>query len=77
MREPLKEIYELICAPRIKYRPMTKKESKVWEEAEALLGVEMIEKMVNSQSRSLGETEFDCFRAGFRLAVQLMGEGIR
>ncbi|MDE6899587.1 MAG: hypothetical protein K2P15_00785 [Oscillospiraceae bacterium] len=51
---------------------MTEEESAVWDTAQAALGAEMIDELIYSQSRSLSEEQYDCFRIGFRLGAQLM-----
>ena len=72
MQDPLREIYDLLCEPRIKGHPLTEEESAVWDTAQAALGAEMIDELIYSQSRSLSEEQYDCFRIGFRLGAQLM-----
>ena len=53
---------------------MTEEESAVWDKAQAILGAEMIDKMLYAQIRSLAEVQYDYFCAGFRLGAQLMLE---
>lgn len=73
MQDPLREIFELYEG-RLGSQPMTKEERAVWSRAQAVLGEEAIDEMVHAQSRSLTESEYDCFRAGFRLGARLILE---
>lgn len=72
MQDPLREMYELLCEGKLTGHPMTAEESAVWEAARGVLGNEMIDELIYSQSRSLSEEQYDCFRIGFRLGAQLM-----
>ena len=72
MQDPLREIFDIIYEKEVGDHPMTKEEGAVWEEAQKRLGEDQVDEMLASQSRSLAETEYDCFRAGFRLGVQLL-----
>ena len=73
MQDPLREIFE-IYEGRIGGHPMTREERAVWAKAQAVLGENMIDRMVYAQSRSLAEAEYDCFREGFLLGARLMLE---
>ena len=73
MQDPLREIFE-IYESKLGGHPMTKEEEKVWIGAQKILGEAMVDEMVHAESRSITETEYDCFRAGFRLGAQLMLE---
>ena len=72
MQDPLREIFDLVYEARVPGHPMTAEESAVWDTVQNALGSEMIDKLVYSQSRSLAEEQYDCFRAGFRLGVRLI-----
>ena len=74
MQDPLREIFEGEYELQTGRRPMTSEEIAIWDKAQAVLGGEMIDKMLYAQSRSLSETQYDYFRAGFRLGAQLMLE---
>ena len=74
MQEILKEIFEGGYTPTTCCRPMTAEEREVWDNAQKVLGGEMIDKMEYAQSRSLTETQYDYFREGFRLGALLMLE---
>ncbi len=74
MQEPLREIFDVIYADRAGCHPMTKEESAVWDCARRILGGDMIDRLIYSQSRSLSEGEYEMFREGFLLGVQLMLE---
>ena len=73
MQDPLREIFE-IYEGRLGSHPMTKEERAVWNRAQAVLGEDAIDELVNAQSRSLTEEQYDCFRAGFRLGARLILE---
>lgn len=73
MQDPLREIFE-IYEGRLGSQPMTKEERKIWNRAQAVLGEDAIDELVNAQSRSLTEEQYDCFRAGFRLGARLILE---
>ncbi|MCI9432114.1 MAG: hypothetical protein HFF70_06760 [Oscillospiraceae bacterium] len=70
----LRALFEGEYAPIANYYPMTEEESAVWDKAQAILGAEMIDKMLYAQIRSLAEVQYDYFCAGFRLGAQLMLE---
>ena len=72
MRDPLREIYELVYEGTAAGHPMTAEESAVWDAAKKALGREMTDQLVYSQLCSLTEAQYDCFRAGFRLGARLM-----
>lgn len=72
MQDPLREIYELVYEASAAGHPMTEEEAAVWDTARSVLGRDMVDRLVYSQSRSLTEEQYDCFRAGFRLGAQLM-----
>ena len=74
MQDPLRKIFEGEYDPHLGHRSMTSEETAVWDKAQAILGREMIDKMLYAQSRSLAETQYDYFRAGFLLGAQLMLE---
>lgn len=73
MQDPLREIFE-IYEGRLGSQPMTKEERKIWNRAQAVLGEDAMDELVNAQSRSLTEEQYDCFRAGFRLGARLILE---
>ena len=52
--------------------PMTEEEGAVWEFVRSVLGNEVADSLIYSQSRSLSEEQYDYFRAGFRLGARLM-----
>ena len=72
MQDPLRELYELLCEENLTGHPMTAEESAVWETARGALGNELMDKLIYSQSRSLSEEQYDCFRLGFRLGARLI-----
>lgn len=74
MQDPLRKVFEGKYDPHLGHQTMTCEETAVWDKAQAVLGGEMIDKMLYAQSRSLAETQYDYFRAGFRLGAQLMLE---
>ena len=74
MQEILKEIFEGDYEPKEGCHPMTAEEREVWDNAQKLLGGEMIDKMVYAQARSLAESQYAYFREGFRLGALLMLE---
>ena len=74
MQDPLRAIFEGEYEPHAGHCSMTSEETAIWDKAQAILGGEMIDKMLYAQSRSLSETQYDYFRAGFRLGAQLMLE---
>lgn len=72
MQDPLREIFDCIYTERIGDHPMTKNEYAVWDAAQAILGDEFLDQMIHSQSRSLTEDQYECFRQGFRLGALLI-----
>lgn len=74
MQNPLREIFDVIYLDRAGYHPMTKEESYVWDCAQRILGGDMIDRLVYSQARSLTEAQYEMFREGFLLGIQLMLE---
>ena len=74
MQDPLKEIYECVYEAKATGHPMTEEEGAVWEFVRSVLGNEVADSLIYSQSRSLSEEQYDYFRAGFRLGARLMLE---
>jgi hypothetical protein len=72
MQDPLKEIYECVYEAKATGHPMTEEEGAVWEFVRSVLGNEVADSLIYSQSRSLSEEQYDYFRAGFRLGARLM-----
>ncbi|MBD5151098.1 MAG: hypothetical protein HDT15_03105 [Oscillibacter sp.] len=73
-QDPLRALFEGDYEPQISHHPMTEEERAIWDQAQTILGGEMIDKMVYAQSHSLAEEQYDYFCAGFRLGAQLMLE---
>ena len=53
MQDPLKEIYECVYEAKATGHPMTEEEGAVWEFVRSMLGNEVVDNLIYSQSRSL------------------------
>ena len=59
---------------KVPSQPMTPAEYKVWDKAQEILGGDLLDEMISSQSRSLTEAQYVFFHEGFRLGARLMLE---
>ena len=74
MQDLLREIFDVIYIEKVPSQPMTQAEYKVWDKAQEILGGDLLDEMIHSQSRSLTEAQYVLFREGFRLGARLMLE---
>ncbi|MBD5169900.1 MAG: hypothetical protein HDT20_07290 [Oscillibacter sp.] len=74
MPDILREIFDHCYEGKVGSHPMTATEREVWDRAQAVLGGDMIDKLVYAQSRSLAESQYDFFREGFLLGARLILE---
>lgn len=72
MQDDLRQIFDTIYEDTDRLHRMSDSESAVWERAAEVLGWDGIDKLIESESASIVENEYEYFRRGFCLGVRMM-----
>lgn len=72
MQDDLRQIFDTLYEPTSGLHRMSDSESAVWERAAEVLGWDGIDALIDSETPSMIENEYEYFRRGFCLGVRMM-----
>ena len=83
MASALRELYDNLRAmgaeadENVEKTPLSEKDNELWEKVKPILGLRVIDELMDSRAALSYESDFDWFREGFRLGAALMLEVVR
>lgn len=74
LKELYKEKFYINWRATPEYQALERKEGELWDQVKPLLGQEMIDQLMDSQSAVAYQSNYEWFREGFRLGAGLLLE---